>query len=218
MGILKKFEFSNRKLIVIAVVMSILGTLLKGTDFGVPVINLFFSNFIGAAGGFAAFPLFNWFIFPIAGYVWGQYFIRAKDKNEFFKLWPVLLIVALIYFFASTKLWGGIFSKDVHLYYFLNILDALFCIINAHAVVGFCYWVLKYLPDSVIKTFSILSSNINTIYIAQWFFIPVTVILITYFAKDLLLTDLVTTIIAICMLAISTAVALTYKKLRTSKS
>lgn len=69
MGILKKFELSNKKLIIIAVVMSILGTLVKGIDFGIPVVNLFISYFIGAAGGFTAFPLFNWFIFPIAGYV-----------------------------------------------------------------------------------------------------------------------------------------------------
>lgn len=217
MGILKKFEVSNRKLIVIAVAMSILGTFLKGTDFGVPVVNLFFANFFGAAGGFSAFPLFNWFIFPIAGYVWGQYFIRAKDKSEFFKFWPILLIVALIYFFISTKYWGGIFSKDVHLYYFMNTLNALFCIINAHAVVGFCYWALKFLPDSISRTFSILSSNINNIYIAQWFFVPITIILITYFAKDFVLTDLATTIIAICMLIVSTLVALGYKKSRSPK-
>ena len=130
---------------------------------------------------------------------------------------PILLIVSLVYFFVSSKYWGGVFSEDVHLYYFLNTLDAVFCIINAHAVVGFCFWLMKFLPDSIIKIFSILSSNINTIYIAQWFFIPVTVILITYLAKDLVLNDLVTTVIAIAMLIISTAVALGYKKLRTSK-
>jgi hypothetical protein len=127
------------------------------------------------------------------------------------------MIVALIYFFVSSKYWGGIFSDDVHLYYFLNILDAVFGIINAHAVIGLCYWLIKFLPDSIIKVFSILSSNINNIYIAQWFFIPVTVILITYFARDLVLNDLMTTIIAICILIISTLVALGYKKLKTSK-
>lgn len=218
MGILKKFELSNKKLIGIAVVMSIMGTLLAGTDFGVQALNSIFGHLFGTHHGHTAFPLFNWFIFPVAGYVWGQYFIRAKDKSEFFKFWPIWLIVALVYFFVSSKYWGGVFSEDVHLYYFLNTLDAVFCIINAHAVVGLCYWLIKFLPDAIIKIFSILSSNINTIYIAQWFFIPVTVILITYFAKDLLLTDLVTTLIVIGMLVISTAVALGYKKLRTSKS
>jgi uncharacterized membrane protein len=217
MGILKKFELSNKKLIIIAVLMSILGSFLKGTDFGVPVINLFFSNFIGAAGGFTAFPLFNWFIFPIAGYVWGQYFMRAKDKGEFFKFWPVLLIVAFVYFYLSSKLWGGVFSDDVHLYYFLNTLDAVFGIINAHAVIGLCYWAAKYLPDALIKASTTLSSNINSIYIAQWFFVPLTIIFISYFFRNLVLTDLVTAIIAICMIIIATVVALGYRKLTTSK-
>lgn len=93
----------------------------------------------------------------------------------------------------------------------------MFGIINAHAVIGLCYWLMKFLPDSIIKLFSILSSNINNIYIAQWFFIPVTVVLISYFFRDLVLNDLVTTVLAICMLTISTLGALGYKKLRTSK-
>ena len=215
MGILKKFELSNKMLAIVAVVMSLIGTFFTGIDFGVSALNLFFAHFIGAKGGFGAFPLFNWFIFPIAGCIWGQYFIRAKDKSEFFKFWPILMIVSLIYFFVSSKLWGGVFSEDVHLYYFLNTLDAVFCIINSHAVIGLCYWIVKYLPDAVTKTFSILSSNINHIYIAQWFFIPVTIVLITYFAKGLVLNDFVTSIISIVMLTISTLTALGYKKLRT---
>ena len=85
MGILKKLEFSNKKLIIVAVVLSVIGTLFKGFDFTIPVLNLIFADFIGTAGGYTAFPLFNWLIFPIAGYIWGQYFIRAKDKRDFFK-------------------------------------------------------------------------------------------------------------------------------------
>lgn len=217
MGILKKFELSNKKLIVIALLMSIIGSLLRGTDLGIPVLNLIFGNFIGTAGGFTAFPLFNWFIFPIAGYIWGQYFIRAKDKGEFFEFWYILLILSILYFIISTNHWGGVLSDDVHLYYFLNTLDAVFCIINAHAVIGLCYAVMKYLPDAVIKAFSILSSNINRIYIAQWLFIPLAVIFISYLFKDLVLTDLVSSIIAIAMLLLSTVCAIYYKKLRTKQ-
>ncbi|WP_298524471.1 non-ribosomal peptide synthetase [uncultured Methanobrevibacter sp.] len=123
MGILKKFELSNKKLVVVAVVLSIIGTFLRGIDFGVPVLNLFFAHFIGAKGGFGAFPLFNWFIFPIAGCILGQYFIRAKNKSEFFKFWPILMIVSLIYFFVSSKLWGGVFSEDISTSNHLNSVD-----------------------------------------------------------------------------------------------
>ena len=216
MGILKKLNLSNKGIIAVAVVLSLIGTFLAGTDFGNNVVNLIAAHFFGAAGGFTAFPLFNWFIFPAAGYVWGQYFIRAKDKGEFFKFWPLFIVAGLIYFFVSTHYWGGIFDSDVHKYYFMNILDAVFCIINAHGVLGLCWWAVDYIPDSVKKLFSILSSNINHIYIAQWFFIPITVILVSYFFKGIVLNDLVSAVIAVIMLVVSTLVALGYKKLKTA--
>lgn len=78
LGILKKFEVSNKKLIVLAIVMSIIGSFLQEIDLGSSILNLIFANFIGTKGGFTAFPLFNWFIFPIGGYIWGQYFIKAR--------------------------------------------------------------------------------------------------------------------------------------------
>ena len=218
MGILKKLQLSNKKLIIIAVIMSLLGTFLKNLNSGITLLQLFLSNFIGATGNFTAFPLLNWFIFPVAGYIWGQYFIRAKDKNVFFKFWPIYIIVALIYFFVSTKLGVGILSTNIHDYYFMNTLDALFCIINAHGVIGLCYWISKYLPDAIIKAATILSSNINTIYIVQWFFITVLIILISYFFKGIVWNDLLNSIFAIFIIVLSTAIALGYKKLRTSKS
>ena len=213
MGILKKFNFSNKKLIIVAVVLSLIGTFLRFTDFGDPAVNLVAGNLIGT--DFTAFPLFNWFIIPIAGYIWGQYFIRVKDKREFFKFWPILLIVSALYFFISSKLWGGVFSDDIVFYYYLNTLDAIFCIINAHAVIGLCYWLIKFLPDSIIKIFTILSTNINNIYIAQWFFIPITIIVIIYFVKDIVFNDFLAAVLSIIMLIVSTLVALGYKKLRT---
>ncbi len=214
LGILKKFELSNKWLVVIAVVMSLIGSVFRLTDFGSQILNLFFANFIGSAGGFSAFPLFNWFIFPVAGIVWGSYFIRASDKGKFFRFWPVFIIIAMIYFYYSSTLAMGVFSKDVHYYYFMTTLDALFCIIYAHGNIGLCYYLAKILPDAVNKTFSILSSNINNIYIAQWCFIPLTVIFVVYFVKGIVFTDLLSSILGIFALILSTVFALYYKKLK----
>ena len=98
----------------------------------------------------------------------------------------------------------------------MTTLDALFCIINAHGVIGLCYWIAKYLADAIIHAVTILSRNINTIYIAQWFFVPLTGILISYFFKDLIINDLLNSIIAICMIILATLVSLGYNKLRSS--
>lgn len=72
-----------------------------------------------------------------------------------------------------------------------------------------------HLPDTIIKAFTILSTNINMIYIVQWLFVPLTIIFVSYLAKDLVLNDLLTSLIAIFMIILSAAIAVEYKKLRT---
>ena len=71
------------------------------------------------------------------------------------------------------------------------------------------------LPDASKKFFSILSSNINNIYIAQWCFIPLGVIFLVYLFKDIVFSDLISAIFSIAMLILSALVAVHYKKLRT---
>ena len=215
MGILNRLELSNMQMAAIAVAMSLIGTISKGTDFNSDILNLFFANFIGSSGGFGAFPLFTWFIFPVAGYIWGQYFIRARDKNQFFKFWPIYIITAFIYFYITSMVLGsGVFSNDVHLYYFMNTIDAVFCIIFAHGIIGFCYDLSKSVPENIIKASSILSRNINNIYIAQWCLIPLGVIFLVYIFKDILFTDIICAVYSIFMLILSAAVAVYYKKIR----
>ena len=213
MGILKKFELSDKILVIIAIVMSVIGTFLRFHDFGTDILNLFFGNFIGTMGGFTAFPLFNWFIFPIAGIVWGHYFIRANDKKEFFKFWPVFIIVSMIYFVWSTQVDGG-FLSEIHYYYFMTTFDVVFCLLYAHGNIGLCYYLSRILPDLVNKIFSILSSHIDIIYIVQWCFLPLGIIFLVYLVKGIVFTDLITAAYSIFIIIISTLFALKYKEFR----
>lgn len=216
MGILKKFELSNKLLLGFGIILSLLGSVLRFTDCGNDLLNLFFGNFIGTEGGFTAFPLFNWFIFPIAGYVWGQYFIRCNDKRKFFKYWPIYILVALAYFICSARINGG-FLVDSHHYYFMTTLDVIFCLIYAHGNIGLCYYLKDILPGTVNKIFSILSTNINMIYIVQWFYIPVVMILIVYIFKDIVFTDLILFLFTVSMIILSTLTAMLYKNKTTSR-
>ena len=210
LGIFKRLELSNKQLIIIAVIMSIIGSILRYTDFGAPVLNLVFGYLIGTKGGFTAFPLFNWFIIPVVGYIWGQYFIRTKNKNQFFKNWQIYLILTLIYFVVSTQINDG-FLTDIHQYYFMTTVDVIFCLIYAHANIGFCRYLSKYLPDIVLKISNILSINMINIYVIQWLFVPLIVILLTYIFKGIVFTDWMAIIIAIFALGLSTEVVLRIK-------
>ena len=100
----------------------------------------------------------------------------------------------------------------------MTIIDEIFCIICAHGIIGLCYWIAKFLPDKIIKVFSIMSSNITNIYIAQWFFILLGVIFLVYFFRDLVFTDLGCTIYSIVMLVLSTVVAIYYRQLISRKN
>ena len=85
-GIFKKLNLSNMQMLLIAFALSIIGSLMRMTVFEYNFINLLLGYLIGTDVQFTAFPFFNWFIFPVAGYVWGQYFIRAY-KDRFFRFW-----------------------------------------------------------------------------------------------------------------------------------
>ena len=212
-GIYKKHDISNIAVLIFTIGMSIIGILLRYTDFGVPLLNLFFGYFIGTKGGFTAFPLFNWFIIPVAGDVWGYYFIRAKDKGHFLRYWSICLIIAFIYFFASTQIENG-FLTDIHQYYFMTTIDVFFCSLYAHGSIGLCHYLSKFLPESIINVSAILSSNINNIYIIQWLFVNVIIILLVYIFKGIVFTDWMAIIISIFILVISTLYSLHYRKIR----
>lgn len=161
---------------------------------------------------FHHFPFFNWFIFPVAGYVWGQYFIRAY-KDKLFRFWPIFIIIPLFYFAFTIIIPGDFLYDDAH-YYYMTIIDALFCLIYIHGFMGLCYFVSDKLPQKILDGAGILSRHINGIYIAQWFIIPSSIVLIDYFVGGIIFNDLNVTIISIFVLILSTLLAMGYRKLK----
>ena len=150
--------------------------------------------------------------FPVAGYVWGQYFIRAY-KDRFFRYWPIFVIIPLIYFYFSISVPGAFLIDDPH-YYYMTIIDVLFCLIYIHGAMGLCYFISDKLPQKVLDVAGILSRYINGIYIAQWFLLPISIVLIDYFVKGIVFNDLNVTVISILVLILSTLFAMGYRNFR----
>lgn len=124
-GVFKKLNMSSMQMVLVAIVMSMAGPFLRFTDFGNVYMNLIGGYFMGTAGGFTAFPLFNWILFPVAGIFLGEYYIRCNNKRKLLSFWPVGLLVSVAYFVASWFITGG-FLSEIHHYYFMTTLDALF--------------------------------------------------------------------------------------------
>ena len=81
-GILKRLKLSDRVLLVVAIAMSVIGSFIRFTDTGSDITNLIAGYFFGSAGGFTAFPLFNWFIIAVSGYLFGKRYIACSDRRK----------------------------------------------------------------------------------------------------------------------------------------
>lgn len=189
MGVMKKLKLSNAIMLIIAIVLSITGSFLRFIDTGSDIINLISGYFFGSTGGFTAFPLFNWLIIVVAGYVYGQKYIQVSNKKNFFKMWPLYLIISIAYFIGSWYIPGG-FLTDARHYYFMTTLDVIFCLIYIHGNLGFCFMLAHVLPKKVNNMIVRICRNINVIYIVQWFIIPITYIMIKFFYKNTIFGDL----------------------------
>ena len=215
-GVLRKLKVSARGMVVIALILSIAGSFLRFHDFGSDVPNLIAGYFIGSAGGFTAFPLFNWFIFPAAGLLFGEYYIRCGNKKKLLGLWPLGLVISVAYFVASWFLPEG-FLSDAHHYYFMTTIDAMFCLMCVYGVIGACCLVSEHLSDGLLRFFSRTSGNVNAIYVIQWFMIPLTYIFIVFFDRDIVFGDLSLVIIALLEIAASTSLAAGYKRVKKNR-
>lgn len=212
MGILRKLKISNKHLLLLAIAMSLIGSFVRCIDFNNPVLNTLLGYFIATNYLFTAFPLFVWFIFPAVGYVYGQYYIRCKDKSRFFKYWPLFIIIGSLYFLI-TIFTGGYMSSD-ETYYFLNTLDVIFILIDVHGLFGLGYVLSKKLPEAIVRFLTLVSKNLTRIYIAQWFLIPVTVILTHYFLPEMVFSDLTVVLLGMFLIVISVLVAFAFNKVK----
>ena len=215
-GLLRKLNLTAKQMVIISLVLSAIGWVARFHDFGSNVANLIMGYFVGSAGGFTAFPLFPWFIFPATGMLFGEYYIRCNDKKKLLRFWPLALVISVAYFVISWFLPEG-FLSETHHYYFMTTIDAMFCLVCIYGVIGICNVVSSLLPDSAIKFFSKTSSNLNTIYVIQWFIIPVTYIFIVYFKRDIVFGDLSLIVISLIEIAVSTALAAGYKNFQKSR-
>ena len=59
-----------------------------------------------------------------------------------------------------------------------------------------------------------MSSNLNPIYVVQWYLIPLTYIFIVYFNRDIVFGDLSLVIIALLEIVAATAIAAAYKNIK----
>ncbi len=158
---------------VIALALSVAGSFLRTTDMGNDVINVIFGWFIGTVNQenliISDFPLFNWFIIPVCGYIFGSVLLRVKDKRKFYLSFsPVLLTLAVIVLAFELPAEVGMFGDGENAYYHLYTFDAITCMALTLGLLGVYYGLSKILPKKILHFFTYTSSHITKFYCIHW--------------------------------------------------
>ncbi|WP_151736866.1 acyltransferase family protein [Paenibacillus tengchongensis] len=208
LALLTKLKLNNLSLLIIGVVASLLGTVLRGVSTG----NYVGDQFIGFIWGTASrsyFPFLNWLIFPISGLVFGSLLKHCTDKKSFYlRIAPICIGLTTIYLILTIRF--GIMFSSAGSYYFLGLLDAVFFMVLAVGFFGLNYAILQMLPAVSFQPLIRWSKNINAIYCIHWSLIGVIGILMQLLIKSSALPFWQATLIATLLLLISDQIAIWY--------
>ena len=169
-------RLSHGAMLLLCLGLSCVGTLLNGTDVGSPAGNILLGHLIGtedAAGMvFSDFPLLNWLLFPVSGYVFGQYYLRTPQPRRLYAVLSALGAAAVVIYFplGISRGWG-MFGEGQNCYYHLRITDALVCLAVTFTVFGLDWLITRVLPAPVMAVVTDISKNINRVYCIHWVFV-----------------------------------------------
>lgn len=237
-GLLKKLKLSDIGLVIVAVILSIVGSIVRNFDFGAMIgvtaeaPNLIINQIVGLFVGTTyisdpeiqstCFPLLNWFIFVVAGYLFAKVLQCCKSKGKFYAIVSCCgAVIVSVYMLIAIPNGIGMMGEDLNLFYHLTTPEALICIVASITVFGGYYALTRLLPNVVSRIAVWISKRLTNIYIAQWLLFGATMIGI-YTVEQLKGNDpeaLVigtgaTLIIAVCVLAASVALAGLYRNVK----
>lgn len=218
MGLLKKLKLDNKKILLVSVGLSIIGSFVRFVSVN-PYLDYPLGLFIGTYDVEADmvrtyFPSFNWLIFVCAGNVYGDILKRVEDKKKFYGIFvPVFGVIVAIYLLFAIPNQIGMINPDLKWYYHLTTFDACFSIMSCVAILGIYYFISLVLPEIIKKFLTSVSRNINRIYCIHWVILyNASIFMHVYLEKDYLDSMLICNVAAICLFLFSYAMALLVEK------
>ncbi|MGX8715668.1 MAG: hypothetical protein ACSW8A_07935, partial [Lachnospiraceae bacterium] len=127
------------------------------------------------------FPLLNWLIVPVSGYIFGWWLQRVKDKKRFYLSFsPVLLIASIIYLFVGDHYEIGMFAEGENAYYHMVTYDVIASLALTLGLLGVYSALAFVLPDVIMRFFTFTSRSITLFYCIHWVFVRVITSVILY--------------------------------------
>lgn len=172
-GLLLRVRCPDWGIGVIALVFSLIGTFVHGVDLGSPAANIFCGLFIGSfdyewlTGGI--FPLINWFIFVVSGYLFAKYLLqRCKRKSGMYLLFSgVSAVIVAVYMIIAIPKGLGMMGSVLRFHH-IGLPEAVICIAGAVFALGVYYLLSGFIPAKAKALITDVSRNINAIYCIQW--------------------------------------------------
>ncbi len=177
LGLLVRMKVPRWGIMTISTVMSLAGWAFNDVDMGNKTLNILLGNLIGTSDStdmlITDFPLLNWFIFPAAGYCFGHWMIRMKNKKLFYlTVSPPALIISIVYYVLAIRYSLGMFRDGgENTYYHIVFYEVVAIVINLFALMGIYYLISKILPTWLLRFFTDVSRKINAIYCIHWVYL-----------------------------------------------
>ena len=172
-GLLLRLNVPDGLIGAIAAAMSVIGTFIHGLDLGNALLNIFCGLFVGTfdfewvTGG--VFPLFNWFIFVAAGYLFGKYLLRrCSDKSALYLHFsPVSAVIVAVYCAVAIPRGLGMMGSVLRFHH-LDAPEAVVCIAGAVFALGVYHALSRLIGTKARALIVSVSKTINPLYCVQW--------------------------------------------------
>jgi hypothetical protein len=175
MALLRKLDLPDAAMLGVGVVCSLAANFFNGCYVRSDLGNIFLGYLVGTEypGGepwiYSDFPLLNWVIVPICGYLFGKRLKCVKNKGMFYGIWSSICgAAALVYFALGIYFKFGMFGEGQNCYYHISTPDILAGIAAAIGMIGLYYPISKVLGKKCTDWISRVARNINAVYCIHW--------------------------------------------------
>lgn len=164
----KKLKLNNLGILIIAVIMSIIGSIVAFSSTGILIADIVLGSFFTTTTTTSCFTLFNWYIFVALGMVFGNIIRRIQNLNKFYKYTMLISGVVMITYIVLTSIWGFYFLTKERFYFAVSTAEALGFLSIDIFIASLFYFISNATKKKPLAIFVAMSKNVNTIYIIHW--------------------------------------------------
>jgi len=172
-----KLKVPDSLMLLLSFGVSLIGWGCNDVDLKNNAANIILGHLIGTedAAGFVVsdFPLLNWMIVPVAGYVFGKLLLRVRDKDAFYtRTFAIPLVLSVSFLIFEYYIGIGMNRPGgENTYYHATTYDVLAFIALTVGLFGVYHFFWKILPEKIGKFLIGVSRGITSIYCIHWVFV-----------------------------------------------